>query len=137
MDADELVTAAHEGNKVPPNAFGILVRLVNLFGILAIAGSAFSLAANQYWIADLAVQFRVQYLIMLLPAIVVWARKRRSNLSIIGGLALAMNLWPIGAAFRCRVFWCGHAKSEASIWRVTNASSYIDTRTATSARSNL
>ena len=95
MDADELVTAADDGNKVPPNAVGILVRLVNLFGILAIAGSAFSLAANQYWIADLAVQFRVQYLIMLLPAIVVWVRKRRSKLSIIGGLALAANLWPV------------------------------------------
>lgn len=95
MNAEKQLDTTVDCKKPPPNPMGILVRLSNLFGTLAIAGSVIGLAANHYWIADLAVQFRVQYLIMLLPAIVIWVGKRRSKLSIIGGLALAVNLWPI------------------------------------------
>lgn len=78
---------------------GVIERLVNLFGATAILGTLLGFGASHHWIADIAVQFRVQYLIMLLPAVAVWIGKRRVKLLIVGGLALAVNLWPITAYF--------------------------------------
>ncbi len=72
---------------------GVIVRLINLFGLVAIAGTVLSLAASQHWIADVVVQFRVQYLMLLVPSVTLWVGKRFFKRAIVGGLALAANLW--------------------------------------------
>ena len=71
----------------------VFFRLVNVFGFVAVAGTVMGCGARQHWIADAAVQFRVQYLILLVPSVALWIGKRFCIRSIAGGLALAVNSW--------------------------------------------
>jgi endonuclease/exonuclease/phosphatase (EEP) superfamily protein YafD len=76
-------------------ARNVVSRLANLFGALAIAGTLLGFAARYSWVADFAVHMRVQYAILLLPTLAVWARSRKYKLAIIGVVALLLNVWPL------------------------------------------
>lgn len=80
-------------DRLPHNNVG--VRLISLFGTIGLLATLLSFAASKHWVADVAAQLRVQYLLLLIPAVAVWNWTRRSKLACIGGLALAVNLWPI------------------------------------------
>ena len=73
----------------------LVVRLVNLFGAIGLLGTLLGFAASYHWMADVAVQLRVQYLIMLVPAVVMWALQRRRVLAGVAALAVAVNAWPV------------------------------------------
>jgi endonuclease/exonuclease/phosphatase (EEP) superfamily protein YafD len=70
-----------------------LIRFANLFGGIAVAGSSVAMVASYHWIADLASQLRVQYLIMLLPVMGIWVWTRYHKAAVVGGLAMGVNLW--------------------------------------------
>ena len=76
-----------------PGLLELPIRFTRLFGVIAIAGSLAAMVASYNWIADWAAQLRVQYLIMLLPALVLWTRRRQHRMLMAGGLAFAVNLW--------------------------------------------
>ena len=95
LEADVTPKLSERRLKKVSTRTSIVARLVNLFGWGSVFGTLLGFGASQYWIADIAAQFRVQYLCMLLPATALWMSRRRVKPLIVGGLALAVNLWPI------------------------------------------
>ena len=93
MDDDKQSGESNDAKVTTSGGLELLIRFSRLFGLLAIGGTLAALIASYNWIADLAAQLRVQYLIMLLPALVLWTRRRQHSMVIVGGLAFAVNLW--------------------------------------------
>lgn len=78
----------------PPKASPVIVilRCIKFVGIIGLVGTLIAFAADQNWIADLATQLRVQYVLMLFPSLIVFARERRKGLAAAIVAALAINL---------------------------------------------
>jgi len=58
--------------------YPILVKLIRLFGTLAVVGSMLSFFAAYHWIADIVSQLTVQFLVLLAPAaMLAWHRKQK------------------------------------------------------------
>lgn len=70
-----------------------MVRLVSHLGMIAVAGTLLGGLAEYHWIADIAVQLRVQYAILLLVSIATWAYQQSAFRLVVGLLALSVNLW--------------------------------------------
>ena len=68
-------------------------RIANLFGVVAIAGTLLGSLARCHWIADALIQFRVQYLLALLPAVATWIIARRPRRVFLGLLTMSVNLY--------------------------------------------
>ena len=68
--------------------------------MIAVVGTVVGFAARFHWTADIAVQFRVQYVFLFLPAVGFWMVQRSYKTLIVGGVVLAINMWPILPYFR-------------------------------------
>ncbi len=75
--------------------FAVILRILNLFGIIALVGTGLALFCESFWIADLAAQLRVQYVLLLIAALVPWGIRRSYRWGVLAVAALVLNLWPI------------------------------------------
>ncbi len=95
VDNDKQSSQLDEATTTTRGFLELPIRFIRLFGFIAITGSLAALVASYNWLADWAAQLRVQYLIMLLPALVLWTRKRQHRILFAGGVAFALNLWSV------------------------------------------
>lgn len=78
-----------------PKRTNLLVRLVVLARNIAILGISASWFAHQHWIADLVSHLRVQFAILLVPAITLaMIRRKRIVAMLVFGLFL-YSVWPM------------------------------------------
>ena len=72
-----------------------ILRILSLFGIIALMGTGLAMFCEWFWIADLAAQLRVQYVLLLVAAFVPWGIRRGYWWIASAVAALILNLWPI------------------------------------------
>jgi len=63
--------------------------------MISLAGTGLGLLCEWFWIADLAAQLRVQYVLLLISALIPWGIERNYRWIGIAVVALILNLWPI------------------------------------------
>lgn len=73
----------------------VMIRIWNLVGIIGIAGTLLSLFSRWFWMADLASQLSVQYLILLIVGLPLWIRGRRRKTVLLAIAGLVWNLWMV------------------------------------------
>ncbi len=76
--------------KSRPNHF---VRLIKAAGLIAMAGTVLALLADFHWIADIFCHFKVQYVLLLIPAIIFlgWYKRWKMVGLMLG--VLVYNTW--------------------------------------------
>ncbi len=79
----------------PKRKFPLILRILSLFGMIAVAATGLGLFCDSFWIADLAAQLRVQYVLLLIPAFVPWGIRRSYWRIVLAAAALILNLWPM------------------------------------------
>jgi len=80
--------------KIRRERVNVVVRILNLIGCFAVVGSIVSWFASVHWIGDMLAHLRVQYVILLLPALaIVVIRRKRLLTAIVLGF-IAYNVWP-------------------------------------------
>lgn len=75
--------------------FSLILRILRLFGIIALVGTGLALFCESFWIADLAAQLRVQYVVLLILAFIPWGVRRSYRSLALAVVAMVLNLWPL------------------------------------------
>ena len=81
------------------NVTSTAIRIWNCVGVIGIAGTLVSVFSGWFWIADLFAQLNVQFVVLMLATLPLWAYRRRRKTLFLAGCALAWNLFIMAPYF--------------------------------------